>query len=165
MQNVFGMNNKLLAALVVLMFTACAGPITPPGEDLTASSEAELRAARRPAPTPVWKAQLSQTPTNPVFATTFTIATTYDLYVAFDIPVSFPGQHIAAFEFVSPDGAVYQRTEVPFSPGTAKSYRVWSAMPVAATWIQQFAMTGNWKVQVFLNGESAPRATQTFVLQ
>lgn len=167
LQNLFSMNNKLLAALVSLTLIACGNPIVPAGEDLSGSSTAELKArapAKPPAPA-AWTVRVSATSTNPVFATSFAIATTYDLYLAFDIPVALAGQHVAAFEVLSPDGAVYQRTQVSFSSGTSTQYRVWSSMPVAGTWIQQFAMTGAWSVRVFLDAESVSRAAQTFVLQ
>lgn len=173
------MTKQLLAALVSLTLIACGNPIAPESEDVSdSSSEAELKAAntlkasaqvaRKPAPPPpapaAWKAQVSATATNPVFKTSFPIATTYDLFVAADIP-KLTGQHVAIYEISSPDGSVYQRTEVPFSTGTATTYRVWTSMPVAGTWIQMFAMTGTWTVRVFLDSETVSRASQTFSLQ
>lgn len=156
------MTKQLLAAIVSLMFTACAGPITPPGEELSTSSADLKAAATAPA---AFTAKVSASATNPVFQTTFPLATTYDLYVAFDIPTAISGTHVAVYEFVSPDGAIYQRTDVPFSMGRAKSYRVWGAMPVAGTFIQQYGMTGGWSVRVSLDAETAPRASAAFTLQ
>ncbi len=156
-------HNKLLAALVSLTLTACGNAITPDGEDLSASSSAELRAAK-PAPA-TWTAQVSATSTNPVFVSSFQIATTYDVYVAFDTAGALAGQHIATYEFSSPNGAVYQRNQVTFTPGTSTQYRVWSSLPVAGTMIQQYAMTGSWTVKVFLDAEATPRATKVFTLQ
>ncbi len=157
------MNNTLLAALVSLTLVACGSPMVPAAEDLSATSQAELKAARPAAA--VWQVQVSATSTNPIFKTSFVIATTYDLFMAFDLPVALAGQHLAAFEITSPGGTVFQRTEVPFSTGTSTHYRVWTSMPVAGTWIQQFSMTGTWSVRVFLDAEQVSRATQTFLLQ
>jgi hypothetical protein len=183
LQNVSSMNNKLLTAALSLTLFACGNPIVPPGEDLSASSQAELRLQSPVAIAPktldaekfklvdqktkriVWAAQVSDTATNPEFKTNFTIAETYDLFIAFEIPVALAGQHIAAFEVVSPNGAVYQRTEVPFSSAASTHYRVWSSMPVAGTWIQQFAMAGSWSVNVYLDGEQSSRASRTFILE
>jgi predicted small secreted protein len=165
------MNNKLIAALASLTLLACGNPVAPAGEDLSAASEAELKISaattrkKTLTPAPVWQARVSATSTAPVFASTFSIETTYDLFIAFDIPVALSGQHVAIFEVSAPNGQVYQRTEVPFSSGTATSYRVWSAMPVAGTWIQQYAMSGGWTVRVFLDSEQVSRAVAAFVLQ
>jgi hypothetical protein len=173
------MTYRLLAALVSLTLIACGNPVAPAAEDLSDSdsSQAELKASRA-SKTPAKKSkgpaaatepaayavQASDSATAPVFKTTFDIATTYDVFVAFDIPVTLAGQHVAVFEISSPSG-IYQRTEVPFSTGTATKYRVWSSMPVAGTWIEQYAMTGAWTVKVFMDAETAPRATQTITLQ
>lgn len=152
----------LMAALVV--FTACGVPVAELGDsaDQSASGD-DLKAAKRAPAT--YKVQVAASQTTPVFQTQFVIATTADLFAAFDVPVALAGSHVAAFEFVSPDGVVFQRTEVPFSMGGAKTMRVWNAMPVSGTWIQQFAMTGTWRVRVFLDSEANSRASASFVLQ
>lgn len=166
------MHHKLLAAVVALTLSACGTPIAPRGEDLSASTRDALvktklnpKTRRPPTPAGGWQAQVSDTSTDPTFKGGFAIATTYDLYLAFDIPQALAGQHVAAFEVASPDGAIYQRTTVAFTPGASTQYRVWSSMPVAGTWIQQFAMSGTWTVRVFLDDEQVSRATKTFVLQ
>ncbi len=165
------MNHKPFAATVAcLTLIACANPVAPPAEDLSASSssEAELKGpqkVKRPRAPSTWEAQVSDTATHPVFASTFTILETYDLYFAFDVPSSLPGTHNAAFEIVAPDGSVYQRTDVTFTTGASPHTRVWSSMPVVGTWIQQFSMSGDWQVRVFLDAEQVSRASKTFVLQ
>ncbi|GEM_PF-2802793 len=157
---------RLAAAVACLTLIACGSPLAPASEAPTASSQAELKGPqkpKRPRASAQWAAQVSDTATNPTFASSFAILETYDLFFAFDVPASLPGYHSAAFEVVSPDGSVYQRTEVAFSTGA--STRVWSSMPVVGTWIQQFQMSGEWKVIVFLDAEQVSRASKTFVLQ
>ncbi len=153
------------SAVLTLTFCACGIPGAEPDDEADAvSSVDDLKAAAAPA---AWKVRLSKTQTKPSFETSFAIATTPDVYGVLDIPsaTATKGQHHAAFEFISPDGVVFQRTEVPFKMGKAKSRRLFNAMPIAGTWIQQFQMTGAWKVRVFLDAEAAARATATFTLQ
>lgn len=153
----------LIAALVALTFTSCGSPVAELGDPSdSAASIDDLKAARAPA---AWKIRVAKTSTSPSFKSRFVIATTPDLFAALDIPTALAGQHVAAFEWISPEGVVFQRSEVPFSMGSAKTYRVWNAMPVSGTWIQQFAMTGSWSVRVFLDSEANSRATAAFVLQ
>lgn len=153
-------------ALLALTFTACGVPVAELGdaEDPSSAIE-ELKAARAPAAPAPWKIHTSKTQSNPSFKTKFVIANTPEIFAALDIKSRLTGTHLAAFEFVSPDGVVFQRTEVPFSMGSARTYRLWNAMPIAGTWIQQFNMTGTWKVRVILDSETNSRATASFVLQ
>lgn len=69
--------------------------------------------------------------------------------------------HQVAFEIFEPQGSVYQRSEA-----TSDGARwVFSSMPVAGTWVQQFGMTGRWKVKVFVDGAAAPAGTLSFHLR
>ena len=169
------MPKQLLAALVSLMLTACGNPVAPAGEDLSGSTadaiydgtRVEVRKVRQPRPpaAPVWTSQISDTPTDAIFKTNFAIATTHELYFAFDVPVPATYQQVARFVVSSPNGATFQTTQVPFSTGTSSKYRVWSSMPVAGTWIEQFQIQGMWTLKVYISDEDAPRAQQTFLLQ
>ena len=169
------MTKQLLAALVALTLTACGNPVAPAGEDLSGSTadalfdgtRVEVRKVRQPRPPPplVWTSQISDTATDAIFKTSFPISTTHELYFAFDVPVPADYQQVARFVVTSPNGATFQTTQVPFSTGTSTRYRVWSSMPVAGTWIEQFQIKGTWTLKVYLSDEDAPRAQQTFLLQ
>jgi hypothetical protein len=158
-------HTKLLAALVALMLIACGSPLAPEAEDVPTSTTAELKACGAKVAPAGWQAQVSATSTRPIFSSSFAISSASDLFFAFDTSGALAGQHQATFEVTSPDGAMYQRKQVPFVPGSSTHTRVWSSMPIAGTWIQQFAMTGTWTVKVFLDAEANARATKAFVLQ
>jgi hypothetical protein len=60
-----------------------------------------------------------------------------------------------------PAGNLYQRSEVD-STGRG---RVFAELPVAGTWIQQFAMTGRWRVKVFLDDQPRAAGATNFELR
>lgn len=160
------MNRKLLAALFALTAVGCGTAYTPPPEELAVEKQAELKAGRATATTTSsWMVRVSKTSTNPTWATSFTISSTYDVFAAFDVPSNLAGDHVAHFEFISPDGAVFQRSDVPFNMGSSSAMRVWASLPVAGTWIQQYQMVGTWSVKVKLDADTTPRASVTFKLR
>lgn len=90
----------------------------------------------------------------------FAIDNTNTLFFAAEVAAG-PGPHRVVFEVVEPQGNVYQRTEAACD-GAAQ---VFASMPVAGTWIQQFAMTGQWKVKVFLDDAPAAAGHTRFTLR
>jgi hypothetical protein len=153
------MLNKLLGALLVLSAVACGGPLQPAGEELVGVSQSELKA---PAANTV---RVSDSSTDPAFESQFSIANTYDVFFALDLTSKVRGAHTATYEVSAPSGAIYQVTNVAFTVSGTSGYRVWSSMPVAGTFIEQYSMSGTWKVKVFLDNGSTPTTTAAFVLQ
>jgi hypothetical protein len=150
-----------LMSLAVL--TACGVPVAPPApQALTAgSSEDELKQERDPA---TLKFTKDGTETNPTFKKKFVMSHTPDLFIAYDHKGRINGNHKASFELTAPSGALYQYTDVPFA-GNAHGVRVWSTLPIAGTWVEQYSMTGTWTVRVYLDDANDPVSTSTFLLQ
>ena len=176
----------LIAALAAASLFACGQNIVAEdenavvGDNTSRSDEVKGGAAtsggggggKAPAAIPM-KVQSAAAQPGP-FATSFSINATRDLFFAFDMPSTKTGSHVAAYEIFTPGGAVYQRNEVLFAAGQAAvgaevqaevisgGFRTWSSIPVAATVIQQLAMTGTWAVKVQLDGVQV--ASSTFTL-
>lgn len=71
------------------------------------------------------------------------------------------GNHVQTLALSMPGGGLYQQTQSSFAidagaPGTVTLKRI---LPVAATWIQQRSITGQWNVEAALDGQ--PVASQT----
>lgn len=73
------------------------------------------------------------------------------------------GTHTQRLELITPDGSVYQRftAHVESVTGTAT---VETRVPVAGTWITQYSLDGQWKVNVYLDDAVTPVTTDTFTL-
>jgi len=73
------------------------------------------------------------------------------------------GTHAQRVELVTPDGSVYQQftSEVASYDGRA---RVETAVRVGGTWITEYQLFGNWTVNVYLDDDTTPVATGSFVL-
>lgn len=144
----------------MLAATGCGGPLEDDGADArdveTSTEEAALAGGAQ--------AQLQVRTTaseeKPRWRTSFSIEDTNTLFFAAD-GVRGAGPHLLVFEICEPTGNIYQRSEVT----TQGTERGMVSMPVAATWIQQFAMTGRWKVKVFVDGAATPSGTNGFTLK
>lgn len=65
------------------------------------------------------------------------------------------GNHVQTLAISIPGGGLYQQTQTAFAidagaPGTVTLKRI---LPVAATWIQQRTITGQWTVEASLDGQ------------
>lgn len=81
----------------------------------------------------------------------------------------FSGVHLQRIEFYAPDGSLYQRVgrEVQLASGrtpAGRSNRVEVRFPVGGTWITQNSLLGTWRVEVYLDSETAPTTRDVFVL-
>ena len=155
------MPTRTLVALLCLCLSACGTPIAPAAEPLAARNQEGLQGLQGRA------LRFSESPTHPDFRHQFAIADTADLYLAFDARTKGAaptGGHHARFEISSPGGAIFQVTDVPYA-ASHQGARVWTSLPIAGTWIAQYAITGSWEVRVFLDDASEPAGTATFVLQ
>ena len=97
------------------------------------------------------------------------------------------GDHLQTLVFYSPGGKLYQQRVVPFStitpssptrvvPGIERPVDVQQTtrvgghevvvvdLPVAGTWITGHRLLGLWRIEVYLNDDSAPITTSTFTL-
>ncbi|MBX7116773.1 MAG: hypothetical protein K1X64_20775 [Myxococcaceae bacterium] len=160
------MNTKILVGILSAFFIAACGN---PG--LSVSSEQlpengptqDLRNA--PKVTSSVKVALSQNA--PVqFASKFKLGTTYDLYFAMDITHLPAGAHHVDIELTAPGGIVYQSLPVDFVVADAgKTTRVWAALPVAGTLIEQMNLVGQWKAAGFINYGGSASSSSTFNLK
>lgn len=88
-------------------------------------------------------------------ASSFSVKSLGDLNVFVswsNVPV---GTHAQKLRFFLPDGNVYQAIEASFgvAPGANGSATTVHALPVAGTFISQRLLTGNWQVEVSLDGK------------
>lgn len=79
------------------------------------------------------------------------------------------GIHLQRVEFYAPDGSLYQRVdrEVRLASGrtpAGRANRVEVRLPVGGTWITQNSLLGTWRVEVYLDSETAPATRGAFVL-
>ena len=104
----------------------------------------------------------------------FVLEDTDDVHLSLDVMRPPPGTHVAGFEVYAPSGSLYQRFDVPYGAGVAPSdalvkvrggVQVWATLPVAGTWIQQFQMTGVWRVEVWLDQDTSPTDTFAFTME
>lgn len=119
----------------------------------SASSQLRTTDAHRARVAPAWKSN-------------FVITSTPDVFFALDIPSALKGHHIETV-FVSYGGSPYVRYDVSFAAGvapaageqaaerTATGYRVWAAMPVAGTEIEQYGLSGPWSAGLMLDSTSS----------
>jgi len=134
-----------MRALFVMALTVvgCGGP-------LEESEESEASLARR------LNVRVSNSAGHAKGRARFEIDATNTLYLSADVRAG----HTVAFEVTEPGGAMWQRSEVVAS-GRAGAV---TSMPVAGTWIQQYALTGTWSVLVFVDAASSPAGQAAFEL-
>jgi hypothetical protein len=92
----------------------------------------------------------------------FEIDSTDAVYFIADVSVS-KGMHTAAFEVHDPFGNVYQRTTQTLDIADSQAEAI-ELLPVNGTWISQYAMTGQWWCQIFIDGASTDSGQVAFVL-
>jgi hypothetical protein len=97
-------------------------------------------------------------------ATSFNVDTLRDLVVNVNWEKLSAGSHTQMIEVLMPEGGLYQGGQSAFlvpdsSNGSLKTTRT---VPVAATWISQRHITGEWSVRVSLDGKAI--TTQTVQL-
>jgi hypothetical protein len=92
----------------------------------------------------------------------FSVATIRDLSLGVEWQNVPGGTHTQEIALVQPNGVVYQSVSHGFSipDGTTGPSSVSDVIPVAGTFITQRSLTGQWSVQVSLDGK--PIASQTF---
>jgi len=66
-----------------------------------------------------------------------------------------------AVEFVSPSGTPYERRTVQATGSVDDAQHFDFVLPVAGTWIDSQAITGQWTARIFLAGAEQPAATFT----
>jgi uncharacterized lipoprotein YajG len=100
-----------------------------------------------------------------VSAGSFSLASIRDLNVNVDWQNVPGGTHTQQLAMVLPNGVVYQTISQGFgiAEGTVGSPTVSDAMPVAGTFITQRQLTGDWTVQISLDG--AVVGSQKFALE
>jgi hypothetical protein len=88
-------------------------------------------------------------------ATSFSVNTARDVVIQVaweNVPA---GTHVQNLEISMPGGGLFQSSQTAFlidgtGPGSASTSRL---LPVAGTWIQQRHITGQWSMQVSLDGQ------------
>ena len=97
--------------------------------------------------------------------TTFSLGSLLDLQVNADWKNMPGGTHTQEIAFLLPNGVVYQTVSHGFgvAEGTFGAPTISDAMPVAGTYITQRELTGDWTVQISLDG--AVVGTQTIQFQ
>lgn len=88
-------------------------------------------------------------------ATSFEVNTVRDLVITVDWNNLPPGNHIQTLEILIPAGGPYQVTQLALNAGNSPtgSFTTTRILPVAATWIPQRQITGDWTVRVSLDGQ------------
>lgn len=94
--------------------------------------------------------------------TSFSLATIRDLGVAVDWKNMPGGTHTQEIALVQPNGVVYQTVSHSFGVAEGKmgAPAINDVIPVAGTFITQRSQTGEWTIQVLLDGQ--PFGTQKF---
>jgi hypothetical protein len=88
-------------------------------------------------------------------ATSFGVNTARDLIITVAWQNLPPGNHVQTLEILIPAGGPYQVTQTTFNAdgSPTNSYTTTRIFPVAATWIAQRQITGDWTVRVSLGGQ------------
>jgi hypothetical protein len=88
-------------------------------------------------------------------ATSFEVNTVRDLVINAAWENLPPGNHIQTLEILIPAGGPYQVTQLALNAGASPSgsFTTTQIFPVAATWIPQRKITGDWTVRVSLDGQ------------
>jgi hypothetical protein len=148
--------------------------------------DAGTGAASRPAPTS--RLLVSSQPLGIAVQGPLSVSQTRELYVS-SVHTTLTGEHRELRRFYAPSGELYYEkllaysTEldapVPFldhvsvprskqvaalTPDASGQLIVSDLFPVAGTWISDRAMTGTWRVELYLDGAPTPTATLPFEL-
>lgn len=111
----------------------------------------------------------------PPAKTSFPIVSTYDVYAETEY-ANLSGSHAQTTRWYAPGGSLWQDSTVKFATtNTASSgevqaalvgtrYQVYDSMPVAGTAIQNYGLSGGWRVDVHLDGAATPIASVSFDL-
>lgn len=175
--------SPLIISILTLSLFAC-------GPDLETASADELRSSSTKTTTTTKKTRETSssswtvrttdariTGIEPTWKSAFVIASTVSVEIATDLPATASGHHVLSVLVYSPSGATYQRFDIPFAAGvapdpneiaaetTTTGFRVWASLPVMATHIDSFGMTGTWRADSYLDFATAPAASASFSLQ
>lgn len=171
------MTRTLLAAVLATSFLSALSAC---GPELQTEQPDELKAQRsRTTSAPSYALKTTdahQSGVEPVFNSSFPLASTSDIYLATEISGALSGHHTQTVFLFTPAGYAYQRfdlafaTDVPAGAGeqqaekTASGYRVWVTLPVAGTMIQSSNLVGTWKSELYVDSASTPNARGSFGL-
>jgi hypothetical protein len=88
-------------------------------------------------------------------ATSFAVNTARDLIITVNWQNLPPGNHVQTLEILIPAGGPFQVTQATFNAASSPtgSFTTTRIFPVAATWITQRQITGNWTVVASLDGQ------------
>jgi|CXWL01.1.fsa_nt_gi hypothetical protein len=158
--------SKIVGILAACFIAACGNPgLSVVSEQLpeVAGEQDLTRAPKLSSTVKVAKSQAA-----PVqFAAKFKMSTTYDLYFAVDVTGLPAGTHHVDVELTAPGGIIYQSLPADFvvpSSAAGKTTRVWVALPVAGTLIEQMQLIGKWKAAGFINYGGSANSSSTFTL-
>lgn len=165
------------AAFAFVAVLAACGPVD---QAELGSAQSELKAAaptaRRTTAPSYGLLTTDAKSAAPSWKTSYSIASTYTVYFATEI-ANLSGHHTESVFVNLPGGQAYTRYDVSFATDvaaaagevqaekTATGYRLWVAMPVAGTDIQNYNLSGPWTASVYLDTASVPAATAGFSMQ
>jgi hypothetical protein len=97
------------------------------------------------------------------------LSQTRDIHI--QVSWNVPGRHLQRLHLIAPDGALYQRFTATFDgDDPRRSYTnprevlVDTLVPIAGTWITEYAMGGQWTIEVYVDDGPTPVATSGFRL-
>lgn len=162
------------AALLLSLLAACSS-LAPP-DDVSAALGKKKGQGGQPAPQPPpppppsWgvlaSSSFASTSTLPPAESTFSVQVR-DVFL-YALYFNGTGAHAVRVDVINPDGALYQQNSYTLDPATAPrdpatgAYWGWSDLPVAGTYISQYALYGNWTVDVLVDGVQVTAETITF---
>ena len=112
----------------------------------------------------------------------FLIEATPTVFIALEVDRSISGYHTASIVVHTPQGLPFQRFDFTFTTAatagaeapaikgvlraehTATGYRLWVALPVANTLIQDLGLAGRWSSSVYVDRSIRPTASTLFSL-
>jgi hypothetical protein len=74
-----------------------------------------------------------------------------------------PGTHVQRLEIRAPDGSLYQRLTKTFTK-TSPNTPVLTVLPVGGTWITEYSLVGDWRIDVYLDAGRTPLTSYTLTL-
>jgi hypothetical protein len=94
-------------------------------------------------------------------ATSFSVASLRDLVINVNWENLSGGNHTQMLEVLQPGGGLYQASQSSFlvSDASQSSLTMTRTLPVAGAWISQRRITGEWSVQVSLDGKAITSQT------
>ncbi len=186
MNNIKALCVVVLAVLPLLLVDAASA-----GQGNGKSHGSRNRAVLVVAGTPMnnvhgWGVQKWQAGQHLRVASSFSVSTVRDLYL-YSYWLGLDGDYTLLARLYGPDGNLYQQRVVPVStttpvsatrlvPGVENPVQVQQTipmgqmqvmtvqLPVAGTWVTQHHLLGTWRVELYLDNDSMPAVTGTFVL-